>query len=1119
MVRHTFYLNWCVFLLALVLFQPTRLSAQAVGEILGQVKDQSGAVIPKANITAVEERTGVSHSTISTGAGNYSLTNLPIGTYTVSATASGFKTATIKAIALDLNQQRDVDFTLVVGGTTQEVNVIAAPPLINTTNATLGGVVTGQQVSTLPLNGRDITQLITLEPGTALDPNGAGIHNFATGKWTSSNGQRGTSVDSYLDGVDTTDPHFGGAAMTAFNLDAIAEFRVQQNNYSAEYGRGGGMIVQVASKTGTNQFHGSLFEFVRNSDMDSRSFFAGQVPPLQRNEFGGTIGGPIKKDKTFFFFDAAALRQLSGEPNFYKFPSVANRQGIIDITVNGQPDQLIVPLNSNAQTLLGEYPTPNDPSGPYGDQTYYDAIKVALDTSQYSGRIDHRFSDKDSIFGRFSYMNQREPIIDRELAIFNQSWGGHFAWNPRNAVVTETHVFSPTLINALQLAWTRQNQQRLTAPAVAVTSVATNDGSLANYGPNAGGWSAVPDTAILNDSIHWVKGRNTMSAGIEWRDTHSPETGSSMAANDGNYTFGRGTPIPVAIPSASGLNDLAVGSPSPSGLASIMLGIPLAYDRTLAFPGFGPQGGAVYQMRQWNINGYFQDDIALTPKLTLNIGFRYEYNSVPTEEHHKNVAIVDDPHLEGGSVYQAMVINPEPLYHPDHNGWGPRFGVAYRLHDKTVLRGGFGIFTFIPPIGASDQGPATFPYASFGTINNPVFQLTPFPILNVPYLTDLKGNIMPPNGNNDAVPANTPLDLTPAVAYFGDSPIQTNLVSMDHVNGYGLNANITLERQLPGDMALSIAYVASNGIKIPNSEYPNGYADALPQYTPFTDAYPGIGEFALEDSHSHSTYNSLQAVLRKTSAKYGLTFQFSYAYSNELDNGDSVYNGNGPNGAESAMVQQNPFCWRCEKGPGSISFPQNFVADFIYTIPFDSLHVLSGLPRRLTQGWQIAGIPRVLSGSPFTVTSPYPIAAFGTDTYYGSVPTRPDMVGRATLNSKSNYAGTLSFFTPSVAQDGANLGQQIFSTPGGSDTGFQTGPGNLGRNTFRTPLTKNLDLSIFKDTRITESKMVQFRAEFFNIFNLHYFNSVDEVLGDSGFGLFTGTTPGRILQFGLRFVF
>ena len=515
-------------------------------------------------------------------------------------------------------------------------------------------------------------------------------------------------------------PISGAPPSTSFNLDAIAEFRVQQNNYSAEYGRGGGMIVQVASKTGTNQFHGSLFEFVRNSAMDSRNFFGAATPPLQRNEFGGTIGGPIIKDKTFFFFDAAALRPLSGTPAFYKFPSADNRQGKIDIIgANEQPDQLIVPLNANAQTLLSEFPMPNDPTGIYGDQTYYDALKVALNTSQYSGRIDHRFSEKDSIFGRLSYMNQAEPIINRELAIFNQSWGGHFAWNPRNAVVTETHVFSPTLINTLQLAWDRQSQARLTAPAMAVTSVGTNDGSLAQYGPYAGGWSAVPDTVILNDSIHWVKGKHTMAAGLEWRDTHEPETGESVGGVDGNYSFGRGTPVPVAIPSASGLNNLAAGSPSPSGLASLMLGIPLSYSRLVTFPGFGEQGSDVYQMRQWNINAFFQDDIAVTPKLTLNLGFRYEYNSVPTEEHNKNDAIVDDSHLDGGSLYAQMVINPQPLYHQDYNGWGPRFGVAYRLDNKTVLRGGFGIFTFIPPIGASDQGPASFPYASYGTTSLP----------------------------------------------------------------------------------------------------------------------------------------------------------------------------------------------------------------------------------------------------------------------------------------------------------------------------------------------------------------------------------------------------------------
>jgi hypothetical protein len=1106
-----------VLLLVLALFRPTRLSAQAVAGIWGVVMDQSGAVVPGARITAVNGATGLSYFTVSTGTGNYVLTSLPIGTYTASAAHPGFKAGSVAGVALDVNQQREINFTLVVAGTAQEVTVSTSPPLINTANDTLGGVITGQQVEILPLNGRNIVQLITLSPGTANDINGAGVGKLAANSgYVTNNGNRGTMAVMYMDGSDISDVHFGGLTMTDFNLDAIAEFRVQQNNYSAEYGRGGGMVVQVASKAGTNAFHGSAFEFVRNSDLDSRSFYAPETEPLQRNEFGATIGGPIKKDKTFFFFEFAGFRQLSGVPTFYRFPTAQNRQGIVDITgANGQPDQLEVPLNAAASTLLSEYPLPNDPTGPYGASTFYDAVKAPLSSTQYSGRIDHRFSEKDSIFGRFTYLNSKTPVENAELILFNKAWAGVYSASTRNLMVGETHVFTPTLLNVVQLSWVRQIQGNLT-PDTPVTSVATSDGSLAPYGPNSGGWTATPDTGILDDSIHWVKGRHSMSTGIEFRDTHEGETGSSFKADDGNYTFETGSPIPVAIPSASGLNNLPAGSPSPSGLVSVMLGDALNYYRALAFPGFGATGSAVYQMRTWDLNAYFQDDIAVTPKLKLNVGVRYEYDSVPTEEHNRMVGIVDDPHLEGGSVYRAWVLNPTPLYQPDYSGWGPRFGLAYRLDNKTVLRGGFGIYTFMPPVGTADQSPIAFPYSTYGAISNPPFQLTPLAIGNLPHLTDLAGNPMPPNNNTNLIPPNTPLNLGPAVAYFANTPLETNVVSMYHPNGYGINANATLERQLPGDMALSIAYVASNGVRIFGSEYPNAYTGALPQYTPYTNAYPGIGEFQLEDSHDHSTYNALQVVLRKTSAKHGLTFQASYSYSKELDNGDTVYNGPP---SESSSVPQNPTCWSCEKAPGSISFPQNFVADFIYSLPFDSLPALSHLPRRLTQGWQIAAIPRLISGSVFTVESPYPIAEFGTDTYNGSTPTRPDMVGTATLNSKSNYASTLSFFTPNVDKDGATLGQQIFATPGGPSTGSQSGPGNLGRNTFRAPLQKNFDFSIFKDTKITEGKTIQFRAEFFNIFNLHYFTGVNEVLGETGFGLFTGTTPGRIIQFGARFIF
>jgi hypothetical protein len=331
-------------------------------------------------------------------------------------------------------------------------------------------------------------------------------------------------------------------------------------------------------------------------------------------------------------------------------------------------------------------------------------------------------------------------------------------------------------------------------------------------------------------------------------------------------------------------------------------------------------------------------------------------------------------------------------------------------------------------------------------------------------------------------------------------------------NGYMINGNVTLERQLPGDMALSIAYVASNGVGLQGSSFPNAYAGASPQYTPYTDANPGLGEFQVIDNHEHSTYNALQVQLRKTSPRYGLTFQASYTYSKLLDTGDN-------SGLNNSQVQQDPFCWRCDKGPGNINTPQIFGMGAIYSLPFANRQALSHLPARLTHGWEIAWIESSRAGPPFTVTSPYPVAGFGTDTYYGVIATRPDMVGKATLNSPSNYNQSLMYFTPGVVQDGTTLGQQVFATPGGKATGLQSQPGNLGVDTFRAPFENDLDFSVIKDTNITESKTLQFRAEFFNIFNLHAFGGPGTTLGVPGFGLFSGSNSGRIIQFGLRFVF
>src|SRR5579863_5543063 len=339
------------FLVAMLLLLPSSIRAQATGAITGAVSDPTGAVIPGAKVTATRVDTGVSQSTVTTGAGTYTIPNLVVGTYNVIAEGSGFKAASATGITLDVSQQREVNFKLAVTGVESTVEVNAAPPLLNTTDGMLGGLVTEEQVQTLPLNGRSIENLVMMQPGMAQDQGSMG---WLAPQWIS-NGNRGETVVATLDNADATDTEMGTPQFWNFNLDAIAEFKVLQNNYSAIYGQGGGTITQIVSKTGTNEFHGSAFEFLRNSAFDARNFFSTDVPPFQRNEFGATFGGPIKKDKTFFFGEYAGFRQRLGEPTLMTVPTEAERQGLVTVgTITYR-----VPLNPTAQAILAQYPLPN----------------------------------------------------------------------------------------------------------------------------------------------------------------------------------------------------------------------------------------------------------------------------------------------------------------------------------------------------------------------------------------------------------------------------------------------------------------------------------------------------------------------------------------------------------------------------------------------------------------------------------------------------------------------------------------------------------------------------------------------------------------------------------------
>jgi hypothetical protein len=1101
-----------------LLFGSLPIWAQATGTIAGSVTDPSGAVIPSAKVTAKRVDTGISQSTVTTGFGTYTLPNLQVGTYDISVESNGFKTAQATAVTLDVSQQREVNFKLSLAGVASSVEVTTAPPLLNTSDATVGGLVSEEQVQTLPLNGRNIAGLAMMQPGMAQD---TGSMGWMGPQWIS-NGNRGETMTATLDNADVSDAEMGTLQFTNFNLDAIAEFKILQNNYSAQYGQGGGTITQIVSKTGTNQFHGSAFEFLRNNAIDARNFFATSVPPFKRNEFGTTFGGPIKKDRTFFFFQYAGLRQVLGEPDIVEVPTQAERNGQVTVNVTngaGQSvaDQLQVPLNPVAQQILSKYPLPNQPNGIFGANTFNFMFSQPTIDNQYSIRLDHRFSDRDTLFFRASVANQTQKETDPWAA---ELGGSNFSTSnigdARNYTLSETRLFSPTLLNVASFTLNRGIEGVPEAPAEQDTTATTfQDGSLQGWGPDTFETKYVTTVFDYKDNVVWTKGRHSFNIGAQFRREWDNGTGVTSIGPSGIFYFNAGTPLTEAIPSSDGGPALAVGSPSPSGLVSMMAGDDVNYARATTVPGFGPSGGGGvwWGLRRWTFAGYVQDDIKLTRAITLNLGLRYEYASVPSEVGDRFAGPADY-----GSLYGHFVVNPEPLWKPDYvaGNFAPRFGLAINLGKGTVLRGGFAIFTNTIPTVYPDQALVNFPLASLNYLPNATYSLTPAAV-SLPLLTSVSGQVIAGNGNTKTIPANTPVNIAPYAAILG--PLGGDYPSDQLKNGYTISGNFTLEHEFRGGIAAQASYIANNGVALYNQSYPNAFNGAESQYTPYTNITPGLGELQVFYNAAHSTYNGLQLQARRVSSSHGIQFQANYTWAKDMTDADAVWSSGGVSGGIS---QNNPTCISCERAPASYSVAQRFVANFEYDPPLASVGTLSQVSKRLTDGWKLLGIYSAQSGFPFTVAGPYGSVQYGYDSFDG-FGARPFLLAKPT--DVSNVGNGPQFFSNAVI-GGSNegIGTGFFSLPTVispvNGAAALIAPGNLGRNTFVGPGWWNLDFSLIKETNITERIKTQFRAEFFNVFNHATFATPGQMLGSPSFGLSTSTaTAERQIQFGLRVMF
>lgn len=1082
-------------ILALILLNlaSVYLSGQAVGSIVGTVSDSTGAVIATAKVTATRVDTQVSQTTATNEAGAYVFPNLAVGTYTVRAEAAGFSARSITNIMLDVSQRRALDFSLAPAGATATAEVSAAVQLINTTDASLAGLVSEQQVQSLPLNGRSIQNLVMLQPGMAQD---TGSMGWLSPMWIS-NGNRGETAEATLDGSDATDAEMGTVQFWNFNLDAIAEFKVQQANYSAEFGQGGGSITQIVSKSGTNQFHGSAFEFIRNSVFDAANYFSNSgVSPFQRNEFGATIGGPVIRNKAFFFFEYAGFRQRLGEPTIMDVPTAAERTGLVEI--NGHQYQ--APLNSVAQQVLNKYPLPNQPNGLYGGNTYNELFKQPTDDNQYSVRIDYKISDKDSFFGRASYINNGQKETDSTAAIEDPSFSASNINNPRNFALSEMHVFSPAIVNNLTFTLNRQ-VEGVTAANQKYTQTSTGDGSLSSWGPDTFVTKYVETYYIASDKVSWNWGRQLVTMGMDYRYGQDDGYGVTGAGPNGQYTFTSGTLLTADIPSTDNGPTITAGTASPSGIVSLMEGDAASYRRSTTMPGFGVAGGGFgeFGLRIWHAAPFIEDDIKFTQKLTVNLGLRYEYNAVPYDIQNRLGGVADS-----GPLYGHFVLNPSPLYNADRLSFAPRVGVAYHASNRTVLRGGVAIFTNTIPMVYPDQAAVNFPLASYSSLTNPTYSLTPLAV-TLPTLTSTTGAVMPPNGNTKDIPSNTPANLAPIAALTG--PIMGDWTSNTMKNGYTLTGNFTIEQQLPGDMALQLSYVSNHGLDLYQSNYPNAYIGAKEQFTPFTTITPGLGEIQIFKNDAVSHYNGLQVQARKISPTHGLEYQVNYTWGKDLTDADAVWSAPGSSGG---VTQNDPTCIRCEYARASYDLKHRMTANFTYSVPGSWGFV----PKTISKGWQALGIFNAQSGSPFTIVTNYGTENYGFDEL-NWVGARPDFIKWAGRDSRHRA----QFFSNDVINNQDNYFGQSTETIAGIGTVLKA-PGTLGRNTYTGPGWWNLDFSAAKDTHLVESLNMQFRAEFFNVFNHPTFGTPGGTLGSSNFGLIGSTQSAeREMQFGLRFMF
>lgn len=1057
--------------------------------LVGTVKDTSGAVIPGARVTAMDVATGIMHSTTADSSGNYSISQLQPGDYTARAQFRGFKETNITGIVLQVNLTSRVNITMTPGEVRQTVTVRSQSPVINTESSMVGQVINEKTILEMPLNGRNFMELTTLTGG--IDEGGSstakgGILN--KGYAPAAAGLDATENNYELDGVDNKDQFFH-----TFNyappIDSIQEFNIQVGQYSAQFGAGGGAVINVATKSGTNLFHGSAYEFVRNSALDARSFFATSTPPLNRNQFGVSIGGPIKRDKAFFFLNYEGFRELDGQTHTANVPTAAERGGdlsalgkAIKNPATGQPfpggvipSGLISPIS---KALLSYYPAPN--VAQTSTLNFVSSPRHKDFYDNYLGRFDYNVSKTNSLMARYGFQKINLYTPGAFPLVGGQAQPQGF----QNGVIALTSNLSPTLLNVARFGYDRTVNE--TTGQNTGNPIAANAGML--FGATGPFYAGFPESIGLSttrisgigegqpwflhvntyqwyDAVTWVHHNHSVEAGVSILRSQADQQYGTHS--NGDYTFS--------------------GQYSGDGFGDFLLGVP-----SNILVATAPDAGQRYRFTQWS--AYVLDDWKATPKLTINAGLRYEYYQPPLEE--DGLTPLFDPTLGNGTggllfpsqnanigaPYSAKYffptlrpdlpfgfLNRNTAWLPDRNNFAPRFGFAYRpfASTGTVIRGGYGWYY---------SDPATANAIQNASVSPPSTQWPTF-----------VGNVGQPNltwnGPSNELPSEIFKSLT-----FGllTGPEQHIL------NPYTQQWSLGVEHELRGNVGISLEYLGSKTTHLLQS-WDNNFT--TPSAAPLQPRlpYPKWGRIFGFASGANANYNSLIASADKRFG-HGLSFVAAYTYGKALARQGADY-------ASGYIGElQNPLDRNAMYGPTADDITHRFTVSYIYQLPFGAGMPfgsgLKGVAGKLAGGWSVAGITTAETGFPVTPSIP---SSNCNDSVMPNL-CLPDRIGG-----------------PMIGGNGVNSPRfdvSAFTWP--SKEGLPPQFGNSALGLLRSNGSENWDLSLLKDTRITERFNLEFRAEFFNAFNIPSFGSPSSSLTSPLFGRTTSADSGRETQFALK---